>query len=275
MADDEPLAGRSPLGVSHWLPHRPFALESRGFLSWPSALHPNTLFLALLRPSHIHTYLFYLWVRRAVDSAHEMDSHDDRRVKRLVSKVTRTTRCPFLLPLYSPPIIGFSPWLLSYISCLYWILNFSFLFPLLVCTHFLFFSSSCCYTLISTSCSSFFVSSTCAATLLFPVFRPLISNRHLFSFVDSTFTLTTPIFRFTSNLFHSPFLIPFIPTSAIFQSDSPFSWPPFSPSSTASPHFFILQQQLCLIARMNWISLLPSKLLTLSSHFANRTPLHH
>ena len=54
------------VGVSHWLPHRPFALESRGSIYlWPSTLSPQQTIPCL----DYATQIYYLC--RALDLAHK------------------------------------------------------------------------------------------------------------------------------------------------------------------------------------------------------------
>ena len=69
------MAGRSPLGVSHWPPLRPFALESQqSFFLFDWLLYlPTTLFLALTRCMSSHTLYIplcygYLAVRCGLSS---------------------------------------------------------------------------------------------------------------------------------------------------------------------------------------------------------------
>jgi hypothetical protein len=69
MAHSKPLAGRSPLGVSHWLPHWSFAQEPwQSYFRLPGLFaQPTLLWSAIRCPSSY---------RRTVRIVHEMASHD-------------------------------------------------------------------------------------------------------------------------------------------------------------------------------------------------------
>jgi hypothetical protein len=68
--DGKPLAGRSPLGVSHWLPISSFDLESwQPYFSAASSSTQNHC-------SVLYVLSTYNYECRSVKLAHEMDSHD-------------------------------------------------------------------------------------------------------------------------------------------------------------------------------------------------------
>jgi hypothetical protein len=78
--DGEPLAGQSPLGVSHWLP--------------PSGLRPRAAAVMLLdcplfRPNLL-LLLSFPHLSPTAKIAHEMTSHDGRHVNLFISNEKRT-----------------------------------------------------------------------------------------------------------------------------------------------------------------------------------------
>ena len=97
MSRWQAIGWRSPcLGVSHWLPHQPFAQEpwQSYYMTASSSSHTHTI------PVHftiISLYPVAMWML-----AHEMASHDGRHVKLFVSKWMSCRYFPFFITIFTP-----------------------------------------------------------------------------------------------------------------------------------------------------------------------------
>jgi hypothetical protein len=107
------------LGVSHWLPHRPFALESRLFLLSvivsSCSQHHCSLTYALLCCCYSMSlclpfiYTFFLFSCQYVDLVHEMASHDEAcEPSRKQGNIRRVLFLLILPPLWSFLILSLS-----------------------------------------------------------------------------------------------------------------------------------------------------------------------